>query len=626
MRRWLAQCSSSRIRSTSISSLTGRNYTSFQLHKHYSSSKTIYPATADGKDKNGGLSEEDLNCSNDDCIDSSISSSATTNFIIPKVVFFSNVYPDPSASAAGVRTQFFLEQMSSPYQKNDDSRSFHAQSVYYATGASSTSTGQSPSNEGNEKMNNKSVQSNRGRRQVIQDELLEKYKIPVVHVPPNDSKSMKDFWDTILPNTHSLVEDKPSSDLLVIFDRFYSEEAYSFAIREQIQQRRTNGRVKNIVEGNDDTSPTFVLDMQDMHSLRWGRQQVVQQFDKKIRTMRNNKSYDPLECLDLVMEYRPTVSNNPHLLRELASIHRCDLTWVCSPYEMQLLKDMFQIPERKLSLVPFFVQNCTALPLSEADLDSISHEGDQSISEQSANFVFCGGFLHAPNVDAVHVLLQHVWPRIRKKLPTSSLHIHGAFCPPSILNQHNPLEGVYIHGFTESLDDIFSTRTSSKRKILLAPLRFGAGIKGKIVDAWRYGMPVVTTPVGSEGMVATNLTPESNQAREHSLFGGLIASNLHEFCEMAISMADDEALFQEKKREGTRALSELYGLDRNLTRWNLVLQQLNNTMENVGTYRESDIFRSLLWHQTARSTEYFSRWIELKETINTNAQEVGKKS
>ena len=137
-------------------------------------------------------------------------------------------------------------------------------------------------------------------------------------------------------------------------------------------------------------------------------------------------------------------------------------------------------------------------------------------------------------------------------------------------------------------------------------------------------MPVVTTPVGSEGMTATIPTKETNLAPVQALFGGLIASNLHEFCEMAISMAVDEDLFQEKRVEGTQALTELYGLDDNLTRWNLVMQQLKHTMENLGTYRESDIFRSLLWHQTARSTEYFSRWIELKDTINRNAQGFGK--
>ena len=376
MRRRLALCWSSNSCSTSFSSLTGRNYTSIQLSKHYSSSKASYLGTTDERDKNGGLGQEDCRISNDDCNDGRpSSSSSSTKSINPKVVFFSNVYPDPSASAAGVRTQFFLEQMSSPYQ-TDDGKSLHAQSVYYATGASSTTTGQSASNGRNTKGNSTSSQSPRDRRQVIQDELLEKHNIPVVYVPPNNSKSMKDFWDSIQPKIHSPVHDKPSTDFLVIFDRFYSEEAYSFAIREQMQQRHMKDHVKENVEGSNDNSPTFVLDMQDMHSLRWGRQQVVQQFDKKFRTMKNNESFDPLGCLDLVTEYSPTVSNNPHLLRELASIHRCDLTWVCSPYEMQLLKETFQIPERKLSLVPFFVQNCATSLRTGTELESTCDEGD----------------------------------------------------------------------------------------------------------------------------------------------------------------------------------------------------------------------------------------------------------
>jgi glycosyltransferase involved in cell wall biosynthesis len=114
-------------------------------------------------------------------------------------------------------------------------------------------------------------------------------------------------------------------------------------------------------------------------------------------------------------------------------------------------------------------------------------------------------------------LIRHVWPKIRQQLPTATLHIHGAYCTSELHqaahNNQNKNNGISVHGFTPKLQDIF--RHGS---ILLAPLRFGAGIKGKIVDAWTFGMPVVTTPIGSEGTTfkkkkkktTTTTTPKSS--------------------------------------------------------------------------------------------------------------------
>ena len=605
---------------------------------HFAILSSYYSASAEG-----GATEIDVNiiglpssngiADNDEPVDDDagnnddIDISIEKKTVKPRVVFFSNVYPDPSASAAGVRTQFFLEQMSSsslPSSSSvppNDNRNLLFQSVQFATASSSSKSKSFPSPNKKKTVNRRNEAARRAtyrRNKEIQDNLLEKYNVPIVSVPPNDSEAMANFCSSLFLGSSPAKEHfHPPSDLLVIFDRFYSEEAYSFSIREQMRQRCSNVNVDI-----EDSTPTLVLDMQDMHSLRWGRQQVVQQFDKKQAMTNNSSDMDPLECLNEVMEYRPTASNNPHLLRELASIHRCDMTWVCSPYEMKLLNQTYQIPESKLTLASFYVEQLQA-PLSSLEQDvGLSNIEEAMTTDQQENgveFVFCGGFRHAPNVDAVHVLLEHIWPRIRKQLPASTLHIHGAFCPSSILSQDDASRGVHIHGYTESLDEVFSFAPQSK-KILLAPLRFGAGIKGKIVDAWRYGMPVVTTPVGSEGMtMASGLSKESRGYEGQKLFGGLIASNLHEFCEMAISVAGDPELYQEKQIEATQVLTELYGHDSSspegTRRWNLVLRRLENKMENIDSFRESDFVRSLLWHQTARSTEYFSRWIELKDTM-----------
>lgn len=429
-------------------------------------------------------------------------------------VLFSNIYPDESASAAGVRTRFLLESLAHDVEFGP---------IRYATGA---------------------APKENDPRQIKITQELKQHEIDISYVPLNDSTNIEKYLQSM------------ESIDMAVFDRFYSEEAYSFAIQKACPKA------------------ALILDMQDMHSLRLGRQKLVKEWSK-------HSNQDPLACLSDVMAYRPS-ADDPRLLRELASIHRSDLTLVCSPVELDMLTNMYDVPNSKVCLTSFFVPPAV---ISEGNKDS-DHE-----------FVFCGGFRHAPNVDAVHILLA-LWPKIRSELPTAKLHIHGAYCPPSISQRHKPAAGIYVHGFTESLQDIFQPR-----RILLAPLRFGAGIKGKIIDAWRAGMPVITTPIGSEGMTLAN-----------GEFGGVVASTLDDFCQGIVDLAKNPLLFQEEQQNACKVLSQLFvHKDDNDRRWKSVRDQLMSVRLNMEERRKSDFTRAMLWHSTARSTEYFSKWIELKE-------------
>ena len=444
----------------------------------------------------------------------------------PTTVLFSNIYPDSSASAAGVRTRFLLESLAQDVEFGP---------IRYATGA---------------------APREKDPRQVDITQELNEHEIDVSYVPLNDSTKIDKYLQSM---------EQESMDMAV-FDRFYTEEAYSFAIRQAYPEA------------------ALILDMQDMHSLRSGRQKIAKEWSK--HNHHEHSCQDPLECLSDVMAYRPS-ADDPHLLRELASIHRSDLTLVCSPFELDLLTNIYQIPKSKVCLNSFFVPPPPVTILSEGNKES-NHE-----------FVFCGGFRHDPNVDAVHILLA-LWPRIRSELPTATLHIHGAYCPASISQCHKPAEGIHIHGFTESLQDIFQPR-----RILLAPLRFGAGIKGKIIDAWRAGMPVVTTPIGSEGMTLA----------DDDEFGGVVASTLDDFCHGIVDLATNPQLFQQEQQKACKVLSQLFvhNDDASDHRWKAVRDRLMNVRLHLKERRTSDYMQAMLWHSTARSTEYFSKWIELKE-------------
>lgn len=110
-------------------------------------------------------------------------------------------------------------------------------------------------------------------------------------------------------------------------------------------------------------------------------------------------------------------------------------------------------------------------------------------------FLFVGGFGHPPNVDGLLWLLEHIWPSIRASLPDAVLHIVGSSASPELTSRTDP--GIVFHGFLsdESLGNLYQTA-----RVALVPLRFGAGVKGKTVEAMRLGLPLTSTSIGLEGL------------------------------------------------------------------------------------------------------------------------------
>lgn len=468
-------------------------------------------------------------------------SSETTTLLV------SNFYPDVTASAAGVRSKYLLDQLSL------------CNRLKFIV-----------AKHENDKVLDKEVKS--GCPQEIINTLREERNIDVIHLPPNRSESMKDFCSS-----------NPKINT-IIFDRFYTEENFSFAFL-----------------GEYKAAASMVLDMQDMHSLRAGRQRIVKEFDKHCNIYGDD--VDPFESMNQVLDYIPS-ADDPHLLRELASIHRSDLTLVCSPSELELLQSTYSVAPSKLCLAPFFVDKHLPAIIKEKLLTSQSEQIHNKSNDSPTDFVFCGGFKHAPNLDAARLLIRFIWPKINRQLPPgSTLHIYGAHCPSELHQAHNPKGlGLYVHGYTPRLDDVFLPANNKNKRILLAPLRFGAGIKGKIIDAWSFGMPVVTTPIGSEGII--------NHNDKDAKFGGSIASSLENFCEQVLTLSLDLNRYQEAQSRGYYLLEKLYDGENN---WKRVQDSLSETRQNLHSRRSSDYVRAMLWHHSAQSTKYFSKWIEVKE-------------
>jgi GT2 family glycosyltransferase/glycosyltransferase involved in cell wall biosynthesis len=164
--------------------------------------------------------------------------------------------------------------------------------------------------------------------------------------------------------------------------------------------------------------------------------------------------------------------------------------------------------------------------------------------DQRSDLVFVGGFRHPPNVDAMHWFIGEVFARIRAQLPDIRFHCIGADVPQALHDLAAGQPGVLIHGFvpvvTPYMDEV---------RIAVAPLRFGAGVKGKVNLSMAHGQPVVATTCAVEGM--------------HLRDGEdvLVADDADAFADAVVRLYRDEALWQRLSAAGLRNVADHFSLD-----------------------------------------------------------------
>jgi glycosyltransferase involved in cell wall biosynthesis len=273
--------------------------------------------------------------------------------------------------------------------------------------------------------------------------------------------------------------------------------------------------------------------------------------------------------------------------RELASIYRSDLTLILSDYEKALLQDRFQIPETLLHLCSLF---------HEITSDSTSRPEPESDFGRKKNFVSLGGFRHPPNCDSVVWLKQTIWPAIRASLPEAELHIYGSYPSRAMTDLSDASQGIWVKGEVRA-----AIETLSNYRVMLAPLRFGAGIKGKILDMWASGGCVITTDIGAEGMKL-----------EQNTFAGMIHNDAETFAEAAVELYQDSSQWKTLSERGAQTLEEKFSAKKQSA---ALLSRLLEVRSCLRERRLSNHVGYILWHHTLRSTEYFSRWIETKNRL-----------
>ncbi len=328
---------------------------------------------------------------------------------------------------------------------------------------------------------------------------------------------------------------------VVMFDRFMLEEQFGWRVELQCP------------------NALRLLDTEDLHFLRLARQQAY-------------KQGRAVTLQDLHSEQAQ---------REIAAIYRSDLTLIISQAEMQLLTEHFNVPAALLCYSPFWLET-----LEHSDLPTF---------DQRQHFVSIGNFRHEPNWQAVVWLKQQIWPLIRKQLPKAELHIYGAYPPPKATQLHQPQDGFLIKGWADSAPDVLK-----QARVLLAPLPFGAGLKGKFIDAMAQGTPNVTTSVGAEGMV------------HQGQWAGLIGETAQELADAAVLLYQDQNLWQQKQQQGFVTLAQRFAKREHQSR---VWLQLMTVLQQLVQHRLENFTGAMLRHHQHRSTQFMAQWIEAKTKL-----------
>jgi glycosyltransferase involved in cell wall biosynthesis len=329
---------------------------------------------------------------------------------------------------------------------------------------------------------------------------------------------------------------------IVLFDRFLMEEQFGWRVAEYCP------------------NALRILDTIDLHCLRLSRQ-------KAFKEMRD------FEINDLLTE---DISK-----REIASILRCDCAIMVSEFEMDLLKNTFKIDASLLYYLPLLLE-----PVSK---DSIQK---WLPFEERKDFIIIGNFLHEPNWNSVQYLKETIWPLIRIEIPEANLLVYGAYPSQKVLQLHQPKEGFHVMGRADNAQEVVS-----KARVVLAPLRFGAGIKGKLLEAMQCGTPSTTTSIGAESMFGD--LP----------WNGFITDNPQDFASKAVFLYQDKTTWIQAQKNGIQIIEKRYLKSDYVAEFKDYILTLQN---NLKQHRLNNFIGALLQHQTLQSTKYMSKWIEAK--------------
>ena len=221
-------------------------------------------------------------------------------------------------------------------------------------------------------------------------------------------------------------------------------------------------------------------------------------------------------------EMRCTAQKREQLEHEL--IDQADETWVVSPVEQQLLQKRW--PHKSIQLVSTIVD----VP------------GSRTPFALRRDYLFIGGFQHRPNIDAVLHFVQKIYPLVSDHLRDAKFYIIGDKAPPEVASLAT--ERIIVAGLQRDVRPFFDNV-----KLSIAPLRFGAGVKGKINQSMAFGVPVVATSLAVQGM----------DLADHEDI--LVADEPEDFARALIEVYESEELWNRLSENGIRKTRASYSAD-----------------------------------------------------------------
>jgi GT2 family glycosyltransferase/glycosyltransferase involved in cell wall biosynthesis len=280
--------------------------------------------------------------------------------------------------------------------------------------------------------------------------------------------------------------------------------------------------------------------------------------------------------------------------RELATMSKVDLTLVCSEVEFEIIKNLHTRSKIGILTVPIEVQGRAATSF-----------------QKRKDIVFIGGFGHLPNQDAVLYYIKEIWPLISIQLPGVKCKIVGSEMPKEFSTLAS--DTVILRGYVENLHDILDDC-----RLSVAPLRYGAGIKGKIVSSLSFGVPCVATSIAAEGM---GLEDGKNI---------LVADTAEQFAELVVRAYTDKKLWYKLSDNGLTTVENRHGLnaiEEQFVRFLTDLKGIKDNKRNEIIQKSTDVnshFRAYLQMTNNATTKQSSDYVPLATDDFDSTQAVAK--
>jgi len=187
---------------------------------------------------------------------------------------------------------------------------------------------------------------------------------------------------------------------------------------------------------------------------------------------------------------------------------------------------------------------------------------------ESATLLFIGVFDHRPNIDAALWLCSEIFPRVRKAQPDVQLRIIGGNPPGALRMMTAKNSSIHLLGFVENLEGHYNSAT-----LFVAPMLTGGGIKTKIIHAQSYGLPVVTTPLGAEGIAGASGTTL------------ILGRTAEELADGICLLLHDRKKAAEVGMEGRKSAIDSYAWDKTVLQQEALYRSLLSQTPDAGTRR-----------------------------------------